>query len=97
MLGKRIAHVTTRRSQLFIKCANGEIELWIILVGACCQRHSVRGAMCSCASIGIWMSDVGAHGTASTVTSPEALGRCVAWLPRLSASSVPTHFLHSEN
>lgn len=51
MLEKRTAHVTTRQSHFFIKCVNGEIELWVILKGVYCQKHSVRFEMCSSTSI----------------------------------------------
>lgn len=47
MLEKRTARVTARQSQLFIKCANGEMELWIILREVSCQKHSIRFEMCS--------------------------------------------------
>ena len=48
MLEKRTARVTMRQSQLFIKCANGELELWIILREVACQKHFVHFEMCSC-------------------------------------------------
>lgn len=51
MLAERAAHVTTRQRQVFIKCANGEIELWIILKEVYCQKHSVCFEMCSSAYI----------------------------------------------
>lgn len=46
-LKKRTARVTTRQSQLFIKSANGGLELWIISREISCQKHSVHFETCS--------------------------------------------------